>query len=384
MKIFSKIKGLFKESVAETEAQRIARQIDNGQPPYTICKNCGTELQGMYCHKCGQYASKEKTLLKDFILEYFKNTYPLDSQIIPTIWHLIRRPGYLTKEFFAGKHNSYVHPLKLNMFFLFVVVTVLLIFAGRDITKSKMMETMGSEAIVAEYEFTSLINDSEYALRMKDSPRDTVNLLFPSITAETHGEFMTLLEKKVSPGEFDPDTLLAVIPSVLIEDGFLIVNDDSYYVINKDFEGLSLTEHIDSASKVWDKMVGFLTQYLPLIILFTCPFLARMVRLFNYRKRQISYMQCFVFTLHYTAFLEIFLFILSILSLLLSISGSYFYMLTVVIVTNLYLTLALKRVFEDKHVVVSVLKSLMINLLYLLLIFIIIFILFFVSILLSV
>ena len=111
----------FEESL---ERKRIERQIKESQIPYSHCKNCGTELQGIYCHNCGQYAKDLKQSFGSYIMEYLSNTYNLDGRIFQTIWLLFRKPGFLTKEFLQGKINSYVHPLKLNMFLLLVVMTV--------------------------------------------------------------------------------------------------------------------------------------------------------------------------------------------------------------------------------------------------------------------
>ena len=90
------------------ERKRIERQIKESQIPYSHCKNCGTELQGIYCHNCGQYAKDLKQSFGSYIMEYLSNTYNLDGRIFQTIWLLFRKPGFLTKEFLQGKINSYV------------------------------------------------------------------------------------------------------------------------------------------------------------------------------------------------------------------------------------------------------------------------------------
>lgn len=38
------------------ELKRLQRIRKKTVPAYTYCKNCGTKLEGMYCHCCGQYA----------------------------------------------------------------------------------------------------------------------------------------------------------------------------------------------------------------------------------------------------------------------------------------------------------------------------------------
>ena len=40
----------------QIELKRLKRVRRKTVPSYTHCKNCGAELKGMYCHRCGQYA----------------------------------------------------------------------------------------------------------------------------------------------------------------------------------------------------------------------------------------------------------------------------------------------------------------------------------------
>ena len=50
--------------------------------PYKYCLNCGAELQGMYCHVCGQEATSKTPTISAFILEYLNNAFIGDSQLL--------------------------------------------------------------------------------------------------------------------------------------------------------------------------------------------------------------------------------------------------------------------------------------------------------------
>ena len=111
------------------ELERIRRVRRKTVPGYTHCKNCGTMLEGMYCHRCGQYALDVEQPFWKYVKQYFENVYQFDSKVWITLWMLFRRPGFLTKEFNAGKIVSYVHPMRLLMFitvlfFLFFFIKV--------------------------------------------------------------------------------------------------------------------------------------------------------------------------------------------------------------------------------------------------------------------
>ena len=79
---------------------------EQGSLPYEHCLNCGAELQGKYCHKCGQEALDKKPSVGGFVMEYLNNAFIWDSQFFKTFWTLISRPGRLTNEFLAGRYIS--------------------------------------------------------------------------------------------------------------------------------------------------------------------------------------------------------------------------------------------------------------------------------------
>lgn len=112
------------------EYRRLRRLRKLTVPAYTHCKNCGERLQGMYCHRCGQYALDIEQPFWKYIKQYFENVYQFDSKVWQTLWLLFRRPGFLTTEFNAGKINSYVHPFRLYMFISVVFFTLFFMVAS--------------------------------------------------------------------------------------------------------------------------------------------------------------------------------------------------------------------------------------------------------------
>ena len=111
-----------------------ALSAEGVQPPlpYAHCLNCGTELKGRFCHVCGQEAVHSTPTVRSFIAEYAGTSYNWDAKFVRTFWTLISRPGQLTRDFLSGRFSSQEHPLKLNMFLLFVFVTLFVLFRGTE------------------------------------------------------------------------------------------------------------------------------------------------------------------------------------------------------------------------------------------------------------
>ncbi len=279
--------------------------------PYQHCLNCGTELKGMYCHNCGQEAASTTPTIKAFILEYLNNAYIWDPQFFKTIWTLIRRPGHLTNEFLSGKFISQEHPLKLNMFLLFVFITLFIFFAGPEQMNNSAQNITKNENIRSAVQF-ELLMDNGYAEKMKDSSLDTVQLMAPLSLSEKHPEFFNNLETIEEAEGETPAKWVAIVPLILVEEEIIIPDECGYYRFNPNNETV---KDIEIANSVWSEMVRLLANYFPLLALFTAPILSMSLG-FVLRKKKFPRIHHFIFALHYTAFLELLMLFIYILHLI--------------------------------------------------------------------
>lgn len=87
------------------------------------CANCGQPVDSLYCPQCGQHNSEHQLSLKGFITESFNEQFGVDSKVWRTLWMLVRRPGFLTTEYVAGRRIRYMTPFKLYLLtsFLFFI-----------------------------------------------------------------------------------------------------------------------------------------------------------------------------------------------------------------------------------------------------------------------
>jgi hypothetical protein len=80
------------------------------------CLNCGTGLQGPFCHYCGQ---PDKNLMRFFpalLREMLEDFVDFDSRFMRTLKPLLFRPGKLTRDYLDGRRFRYVPPLRLYIF----------------------------------------------------------------------------------------------------------------------------------------------------------------------------------------------------------------------------------------------------------------------------
>ena len=311
--------------------------------PYKNCLNCGTELNGKYCHSCGQQASDPHPSIGSFFMEYFSNALMWDTRFFKSIWLLIRKPGYLTNEFISGKFISYIHPLKMNMFMLFVLLTLFLLFSGTDELNKSFDGLSKNEGIIYTLQVQEMMQNPEYVQKLMESPRDTIKIIAPSYISEKHPDIITCIEAiEISKGNPEEDKWIAVVPRLLIEDNIIFKETEDYYGLNSEAKG-SVQNDIKELISVWRYMVSFLTKYFPLLILFTAPFLSFAIRLVK-RKTKLPYINHFIFSLHYTALLELIAICVYVAHLMVNIPMPIFQIIFI-LWPCIYLTIAFRRVY---------------------------------------
>ena len=75
--------------------RRVGRAKDTG-PPLTHCENCGAELQGHWCAKCGQPAIEYRRSFRHVVADLLNEFLNWDSKFFTSIALLIVKPWRLT------------------------------------------------------------------------------------------------------------------------------------------------------------------------------------------------------------------------------------------------------------------------------------------------
>jgi hypothetical protein len=95
----------------------------DGHTHESACLNCGTVLVGTHCYACGQAAHVHRTL-GAFFHDLLHGVFHFEGKIWRTLPLLAWRPGKLTREYIDGRRASYVSPIALFLFFVFLMFAV--------------------------------------------------------------------------------------------------------------------------------------------------------------------------------------------------------------------------------------------------------------------
>jgi hypothetical protein len=98
----------------------------------TDCLNCGTTLQGRFCHNCGQENLQIKESFGHMMNHAISDYFHFDHKFFHTLKPLFFKPGYLTNEYMAGRRAQYLHPVKMYIFISLVYFLLVFQQKGGD------------------------------------------------------------------------------------------------------------------------------------------------------------------------------------------------------------------------------------------------------------
>lgn len=110
-----------------------------------VCLNCGTPIAGAHCVACGQASDVHVLSMKEVAGDVTHSLLHLDSRVWRTLRLLALKPGELTREFIAGRHQRYLPPFRL-----YLAVSILFFALSALLPDSNFLSINGAgEEVVA-------------------------------------------------------------------------------------------------------------------------------------------------------------------------------------------------------------------------------------------
>jgi Protein of unknown function (DUF3667) len=97
-------------------------EMESGIKP--LCVNCGRSIDASYCSHCGEKVLSDRDYsLRHLMKEGLELLVDFDFKFVKTAALLIRKPGFLTTEYWSGRRIKYTNPFQLllliNIFYFF-------------------------------------------------------------------------------------------------------------------------------------------------------------------------------------------------------------------------------------------------------------------------
>lgn len=140
-------------AVPNTDTDAVA---SDGHSHETVCLNCATALTGEYCHACGQHAHLHRTL-GAFVHDLLHGVLHFEGKIWRTLPLLAWKPGDLTRRYIKGQRASFISPIGLFLFAVFLMfATVSSMGIPVDVNSDQIKSEITADAIKAEQAIKTL------------------------------------------------------------------------------------------------------------------------------------------------------------------------------------------------------------------------------------
>ena len=143
------------------------------------CANCGTPLEGEFCHHCGQSVHSVLKPVHHMLEDSMDMFLHVDGRIFHTVPPLLGKPGFLTLEYFSGRRQRYVAPFRL------MFVLCLLAFFAMHLAVNRVIEGHGVNLVDAPH-----VNEDAFA------GADTPQEVRAQLAEQLHG---LAISRKVTP-----------------------------------------------------------------------------------------------------------------------------------------------------------------------------------------
>ncbi len=111
----------------------------------STCRNCGAAMNTPFCGACGQKAA-QRLAWRTSVQETWERVRLFELPMVKTMARLALAPGRVAREYVLGRRSANMHPLKLLVALVAILVVMLAAnqyfarfdFAGRDAVVDKM------------------------------------------------------------------------------------------------------------------------------------------------------------------------------------------------------------------------------------------------------
>lgn len=266
------------------------------------CLNCGTVVQGRYCHVCGQENVVPKETFWHMVTHFFNDITHFDGSFFTTAKDLLFKPGFLSKEYMAGRRVKYLHPVRM---YVFTSAIFFLLFFSFFTTTSVVNFTATNELNgksrlkkIAAFEEKYKNDSSKKELLNKLQPfKDTLKPISKEDQELFVGNFNIISlsgsgMKYASVNEYD--SIQMSLPKNE-RDGWLLKR-----LIRKE---VSINQKYRSNPNAALKKLGndFLHK-LPYLLFVSLPLFALILRLLYIRRKQFYFADHGIFTIHLYVF----------------------------------------------------------------------------------
>lgn len=274
------------------------------------CLNCGAQVQGRYCHICGQENTEPHESFWALIQHFIFDLFHFDGKFFESVKYLLFRPGFLTKEYMRGRRLAYLNPIRMYIFTSAIFFLLIFNFFTSGLNEEfeegrrKEMALQTARVALANEKNPAKIDSLKNVIAEADSflvdlkEAGFVETGADSIKRVQNSRNDSLRRNKVGIG-LSKDLASSVAEYDSIQNSLPESKRDGFFrkyirrraaALNDKYRGRQL--------EMWEKVTDKSIHSLPAMMMISLPFFAFILFMLYVRNKQLFFVDHLIFTLH--------------------------------------------------------------------------------------
>lgn len=312
------------------------------------CLNCGTILEGKFCHNCGQENLEMKESFGHMLNHAISDYFHFDYQFFHTLKPLFFKPGHLTNEYNSGHRAQYLHPVKMYIFIS--LVFFLIAFRGNHQVREVKATTVTQQeadsvkrrvvdSVSARKHFT-VKQKTDFSNKVKIEPINENGKIKYDVDYDA-GEHIDIFGIQVDRNSNYEQYLAKQAKLPFSQRDNLVVS----YITHKSYDWMSQGK---DAQKMF---IEALQHNVPKVMFLILPLFALILKI-AFSKNRKFYVEHIIYAIHLHCFIFLFLIVIGIINMITphswkSVSDWVALLATIVIIWYIYRSL--RTVYQRSH-----------------------------------
>lgn len=312
------------------------------------CLNCNAEVQGKFCHICGQENIEPVESVWHLVTHFFQDITHFDGKFFSTGRYLLLKPGFLSKEYMMGRRASYLNPIRM---YVFTSAFFFLIFFNLFDENDRVGTAVNGKTL-QEIERMDSVSFRKFTLELNPNgmTREGFKHYIDSINSTRGIHFTT--SKYKSKAEYDS----------VLKAGYKKHNWLERKMIYKEIE--MNEKYNNDQGKILKAFSNILIHSFPQMLFISLPIFALILKLLYTRRKQFYYGHHAIFAIHlYVFFFLIMLMIIGLQKIGNFTSSSIIdYVQVLFVLYILFYEYKALRIFYEQRRGKTILKFILLNL----------------------
>ena len=263
------------------------------------CLNCNAEVQGKYCHICGQENIFPRESAWHLVSHFFQDITHFDGKFFRTLGLLIRKPGFLSRKYMEGRRAGYLNPVRMYVFTSALFFLIFFSFFNIDNFKINNNIININGTTIEKIEAMDSIKFAEFTGQI--NKKRGINKPMSRSEFKAFADSISTVVKTKTSGNMQYKTRSSYDSA--LQAGRVKDNWWERRLIYKTIEINSKYGH--DKGEFWTEIVKSIMHRLPQLLFISLPLFALLLKLLYIRRKKFFYVDHGLFSIH----LYIFLFI---------------------------------------------------------------------------